>query len=188
VTSIPSRDIGIILDVTPHINPDGQVTVDVSPEVSSISDSTVPISSTVNGTVFNLRSASSRVVIRDGDTIVIGGMMQDTKSESVDKIPFIGDIPVLGVLFQHSVVKKNKTELLFFLTPHVAQQPAKLTDMAKDEENGLRLTPHAIEPGAFQDQMEGLQRGGATTQPIAKPTFTPRPNLLPEAPLPGGTK
>ncbi len=173
VNSISYRDIGIILDVTPHINPDGLVICDVAPEVSSISDQTVPISSTVSAPVFNLRSADSRVGIKNGETIVIGGLMQDQKTESISKIPLLGDIPYAGAIFRRADVKRTKTELLIFLTPHVAPAADRLKSMSADELKSLKLTPNAVQPGMFQEHMQNMNRG-ATTEP--SPQFIPQPS------------
>src|SRR6185295_1506556 len=172
------RDVGIILNVTPHINPDGLVICDVSPEVSSISDTTVPISSDVNATVFNLRSADSRVGIRNGETIVIGGLMEDRTTQTVSKVPFLGDIPWVGLLFKRNQLKKTKTELLFFLTPHVAAQATALKPMSQDESRDWKLTPNAVGPGVFQDHVRGLQRGGPATEP-AFPDIVPPESTVP---------
>ncbi len=174
VNQITYQNIGIILDVTPHINPDGLVICDVSPQVSSISDTQVAISSTVSATAFNIRSADSRVGIRNGETIVIGGLMDDRKTQTISKVPLLGDIPGLGLLFRRNQTTKTKTELLFFLTPHVAAAPDRLNGMSQDEMNGLKLTPNAVEPGTFQEHMRGLQRGGPSSQPV-EPSGPPQP-------------
>jgi general secretion pathway protein D len=166
INSFQYRDVGIILEVTPHINPDGLVTLDVSPTVSSLSGQTVPITQGVGSPIINQRSAYSRVAILDGQTIVIGGMMSDQKIQNVNKVPILGDIPGIGgLLFSHTSTSTRKTELLFFLTPHVASKPAELDPMSRDEMKGTRLTPNAVSPGVFQEHMEGMRRGGGTTRP-----------------------
>ncbi|HEX4053964.1 MAG TPA: type II secretion system secretin GspD [Tepidisphaeraceae bacterium] len=161
------QDIGIILTVTPHINPEGLVTLLVSPQISSLTAQTVTIQAGVSLPVFDVRSADSYLTVRDGQTVVIGGMMQDQKLASVNKIPLLGDIPLLGkLLFSYTTTDKTKTELLIFLTPHVAQEPDRLKAISNDEMHGLRLTPNAVEPGVFQEHLRGLQRGsGPTSQP-----------------------
>lgn len=166
INTVEYRDIGIILDVTPHINPDGLVICDVSPEVSATTDQSVPIASNVNAPVFSLRSANTRVGIKDGTTIVIGGLMQDQKTSTISKIPILGDIPLIGPVFARTVVSKTKTELLFFITPHVAQSPDLLQSMSQDEMKGTKLTPRAVRPGVYGEQMRGMQLGGSTTQPV----------------------
>lgn len=166
INTIQYEDIGIILNVTPHINPDGLVIMDVAPEISSLTKTTVPISETVNAVVFNKRAASSRVAIRDGQTIVIGGLIEDRLVEQTSKVPVVGDIPLLGLLFQRNETTKAKTELLIFLTPHVAPQPELLQRMSDDEKKGHVVVPRAVEPGTFERHLEGLQRGAA--QPRAQ--------------------
>jgi general secretion pathway protein D len=179
------QDIGIILTVTPHINPEGLVTMLVSPQISALTDQTVTIATGVTLPVIELRSADSYLTVRDGQTVVIGGMMQDQKTSSVNKIPLLGDIPLIGkLLFSYNTTDKTKTELLIFLTPHVAAEPDLLKPMGEDEMHGLRLVPSAVEPGVFQEHMRGMQRGAATkpsTGYIPPPT-APRSIFEPDQP------
>jgi general secretion pathway protein D len=163
LNTIQYQDIGIILVVTAHINPEGTVILDVAPEVSALTGETVPISETVSAPVFAKRSASSRVGIRDGQTIVIGGLMEDKKTDTINKVPLLGDIPLLGALFRRTINEVTKTELLIFLTPHVAQAPTALDGMSKDETAGSKI-PGSLEPGAFDKHMEGMKRGAARTE------------------------
>ena len=110
--------------MTPHINPDGMVTLDVAPEISQLTSSDGddrPGRQRAGDRQAVGRAAGWR--IRDGKTIVIGGLMQDQKTLTVNKIPIMGDIPIIGAAFSRTQVDKTKTELLIFLTPHVAQQP-----------------------------------------------------------------
>ena len=165
VNTVRYQSIGISLDVTPHINPDGLVSMDVSPQISSISDQSITVSTGITSPVFNQRQAESHVQIRDGETIVIGGLMQDQKTQTISKIPILGDIPYIGLIFQRDQVTKTKTELLLFLTPHVAMSPDRLQGMSNDEVRGLQLTPNAVQPGTFQYHMDGMRRGGSATQP-----------------------
>jgi len=160
INTIQYEDIGIILTVTPHINREGLVIMDVAPEISTLTGSTVPISETVDAPVFAKRSAKSRVAIRDGQTIVIGGLVEDRKTETIKRVPFLGSIPILGWLFRRTVTETAKTELLIFLTPHVAKEPETLKEMTKEELDGAMVVPEAVKPGAFDEHMKGLQRGG----------------------------
>jgi general secretion pathway protein D len=166
INTVQYRDIGLNLNVTPHINPDGVVILDVNPEVQQLTAQNIQITSNTNSPVISKRSADSRIAVVDGQTIVIGGMMEDRKTFTVNKIPLLGDIPGLGVLFSRTQVQKTKTELLIFLTPHVAQSPDTLKPMSEDESTGLRLTPNAVQPGTFEEQMKGMRRGEVPrTQP-----------------------
>jgi general secretion pathway protein D len=104
-------------------------------------------------------------------------LMQDQKNQTVTKVPLLGDIPWLGLLFQRDNVTKTKTELLIFMTPHVAAAPTRLMPMATDEMKGVHLTPGAVQPGMFQEHMQGLQLGGSTTQPaLPLPKAEPIPH------------
>ncbi|MGN6724819.1 MAG: type II secretion system secretin GspD [Tepidisphaeraceae bacterium] len=163
------KDIGILLDVIPHINPDGLVILDVAPEISSLTSQTVALSDTVSQPVIAKRSAQSRVSVKSGQTIVIGGLMQDQLTESVTKVPLLGDIPLLGELFKRTNRTKTKTELLIFLTPHVAASPDVLDDMAKDEVGGTHNVTGAIAPGVYQEHMDNMKRGEPKTQPTTQP-------------------
>ena len=180
------EEIGIILDVTPHINPDGLVILDVSPTISQLTDRTVQVSEQLSVPVIDKRTAESRVGVRSGDTIVIGGLMEDEKTRTVDKVPVLGDLPVFGPAFRRTRNTKRKTELLIFLTPHVAQQPEALGPMSEEETRGTRLTPKAVGPGVFREHLRGMQRGrnSSATQP-ARPTtqvYRPRSTQRPKVP------
>jgi len=145
--------------VVQPIHPAGLVIMDIAPEISALSGTTVPISDTASQPIINLRSAQTRVGIKNGQTIVIGGLMEDRKTETIDKIPFLGDIPILGEAFKRHQDKKSKTELLIFLTPHVAGDPDNLKEMSRQETEGTKLVPNAVDPNAFQEHKDGLQRG-----------------------------
>lgn len=166
INTVEYGDVGILLDVVPHINPEGLVILDVSPEISARTTSTVDITETVKATVFSKRSAQSRVGVRNGQTVVIGGLMEDKSSSTVDQVPLLGDIPILGELFKRRRPSSSKTELLIFLTPQVAPKPELLKEMAEDELRGTKLTPDAVRPGAFKEHMHGMNRAATpTTQP-----------------------
>ncbi len=165
INSNSYRSLGITLDVTPHVNPDGLVVLDVIQEVSQMNEnSSVTLSGNTTSPIFDIRRADSRVAIRNGQTIVIGGLMQDKKTGQVDKVPLLGDIPLLGGLFKRDTTSKVKTELLVFLTPHVVDEPDKLKNVTQDEISGVEIVPNAVGEGIFQKHIKGMMRG-ATTQP-----------------------
>ncbi|HLX59738.1 MAG TPA: secretin N-terminal domain-containing protein [Planctomycetota bacterium] len=186
VNTIQYQDIGIILNVTAHINDQGLVIMDVAPEVSSLTGQTVPIQAGVNAPVFAKRSASSRVGVPDGDTVVIGGMMEDKKTESSQGIPVLRKIPGMGWLFGSKTRDKSKTELLIFLTPHVAQAPLSLKPMSEQDTDHLKLLPKAITPGIYDEHMEGLERGTAPIVEIVEPPVIKPPEVKPPESLKQG--
>ena len=168
INNIQYQAIGIILDVTPHINGQGLVTLDVYPEISANTGRTVTLNQYASSPIFSQRYAQSRVAIRDGQTIVIGGMMQDQLTKEIDKVPFLGDIPVLGLLFQHTNEVKQKTELLIFLTPHVAKEPGELKGMTESEKSGTKIVQEAVDTGAYKNHLNGMDLG-ASTRPTTGP-------------------
>jgi general secretion pathway protein D len=134
INAVTYTDVGVILSVTPFITSDGLVEMIVAPQISSIDPTlTVPISASVSAPVIDIRSANTVAVTPDGVTVVIGGLMQDSKSTTDTKIPLLGDIPVLGNLFKRQQKSNSKTELLIFLTPHIVQAPSQLAALSARE-------------------------------------------------------
>jgi general secretion pathway protein D len=134
INSVTYTDIGTILKVTPYITADGMVQMILQPQISAVDPTTaVTISAGVTANAINIRSADTVVVTPDGQTVVVGGLIQDSKSRSDTKIPLLGDIPWLGVLFKHTTKNDQKTELIMFLTPHVVQAPGELAALSAGE-------------------------------------------------------
>ncbi|MDB6149021.1 MAG: gspD 1 [Chthoniobacter sp.] len=131
--TIQYDNIGIILRVTPFITSEGTVEMIVAPEISSLSSQTVPISNTASAPVITKRSAETVVVTPNGATMVIGGLMETQRIESVRKIPILGDIPILGIPFRRTVKDETKRELLIFLTPQIVNSPAAAQRVTNDE-------------------------------------------------------
>ena len=156
INTIEYDDIGIILRVTPHITSDRLVEMEVIPEISALTGDTVPISETVNATVIAKRSAETRVVVEDGKTVVIGGMMEDNNTETVTKIPILGDIPILGAPFRRTIKSKSKTELLIFLTPHVVEGSSELRDISVSEKDKTELAPKAFTDKQIDKYIDNL--------------------------------
>jgi len=147
INTIQYQDVGIILRVTPFITSDGMVEMIVSPEISTLTDQSVPISggnNAVSAPVIAKRSADTVVVTPDGQTVIIGGLMENKKTQSDSKIPFLGDIPILGNLFKRKAREGAKTELLIFLTPHIVPEPSQLAGMSATERNKSELAPKAF--------------------------------------------
>jgi len=158
INTIEYDDIGIILRVTPHITSDRLVEMEVIPEISALTGDTVPISETVNATVIAKRSAETSVVVEDGKTVVIGGMMEDNNTETVTKIPILGDIPILGAPFRRTIKSKSKTELLIFLTPHVVEGSSELRDVSMSEKGKTELAPKAFTDKQIDKYIDNLDQ------------------------------
>ena len=113
-TSFEYRDAGIILKYTPRINIDGSITATIHTEVS-----TPQYVEDLRAYKFNTRSADTTVTVRDGEPMIIGGLIGAEESKSISKIPFLGDLPILGALFKNHRNSKSESELIIFLTAHV---------------------------------------------------------------------
>ena len=127
-------DVGVSLKVTPIINDDGYITMKIIPEVSNVDSeleyqiapdvvNTVPIVATT--------TAETTVMIKDGTTVVIGGLKKDEKIKSVDKLPFLGDIPWLGAAFRRTSDDLEKQEIVIFITPHIIGGDVDVADETK---------------------------------------------------------
>jgi len=146
------QNVGIQLDVTPFIGANNLVQMILQPQITSIDTSTPGqviqggsiISSAVYAPNLNKRSANTVVVTPDGQPVVIGGLISNDKSSSDSKIPFLGDIPLLGQLFRFSAKSNQKTELLIFLTPHIVRMPSQLAALSANETGQSQLITNSI--------------------------------------------
>ena len=113
--TIERKDVGLTLRLKPQISEGGTVRLQIYQEVSSIDTST----SNVAGVVTNKRSVESNVLVDDGQIVVLGGLISDSLTDGVDKVPVLGDLPVIGGLFKYSTRTRAKTNLMVFLRPTV---------------------------------------------------------------------
>jgi general secretion pathway protein D len=174
INSVSYQNVGIILSVTPFITSDGMVEMVVAPETSELADKSqwVPISSggtnnagSFSAPVINSRSADTVVVVPDGQTVVIGGLMQSKKLNSETKVPILGDIPLLGLLFKHKVTSNGKTELMIFMTPHIVKFPADLAALTSSERGKQNITQKAFTEEDLNRYLDNLP---AVEDPKAK--------------------
>jgi type IV pilus assembly protein PilQ len=107
-----SVQTGVSLEVTPQVNPEGYVTMIVKPTVSSIADPGPPPAT-------DTRSVETKVLVKDGQTLVIGGLLRDDEVVTISEVPVIAKIPILGMLFKSEAKQKVQNELIIFITPHI---------------------------------------------------------------------
>jgi general secretion pathway protein D len=146
-------DVGIILDVTPFIGENSLIQMILQPKITSI-DTASPgqviatsgglLNSPVYAPNVNTRSANTVVVTPDAEPVVIGGLIGSDKNSSDQKIPLLGDIPLLGKLFTYSSKSDQKTELLIFLTPHIVREPDQLAALSADETHKSQIITNGI--------------------------------------------
>ena len=162
INSINYQQTGVIMQVTPRVNSGGLVTLDIAQEVSNVA-STVTTAG-VNSPTFNERSVTSRVVIQDGQTVGLAGLIQDSDSRTNQGIPWLKDIPLLGALAAQQNNVRTRTELLVLITPHVVhdQRDARsLTEDLREELGDTALVPQELQnlpASGSSDPNEGLRR------------------------------
>jgi general secretion pathway protein D len=180
-------DIGIILNVTPFIGANNLIEMILQPQTSQVDTSTpgqiiaqgssTLSTSPVYAPNINIRSADTVVVTPDGDTVVIGGLMANTKSSSANQIPILGSIPLLGTLFRSQTKSDVKQELLIFLTPHIIQAPSQLAALAGSEQS------HTLTPKSYSEQeldrfleRAPAKKGKSSGKHFSDPSATGSPN------------
>ncbi len=126
------QDVGIILNVTPRITADGYVTMDIVQTANDLQGFT-----TFNAPIVNQRQANTTVAVKDGETVILGGIIRSTVTATTKKIPLLGDIPFLGNLFRSTDRSKQKTELLVFLTPRVVRNPEDAKKLQEQQRSGF---------------------------------------------------
>jgi general secretion pathway protein D len=134
INSVSYEQTGVILEVTPRVSSDGLVTLDIAQEVSNVSTASTSTSSTnsINSPTFTQRDVQSRVVVQDGQTIGLAGLIQDSVTRSNQGVPFIKDIPVIGALFGQQNNTRTRDELLVLITPHVIHDQRDALDLTQD--------------------------------------------------------
>jgi general secretion pathway protein D len=133
VNSIVRQDVGIILKITPQITEGDNVKLDIYQEISSVKNQSDAITVSVGPTITK-RSTKTSVVVKDNQTVVIGGLMEEKDEETLTKMPLLGDIPILGWFFKTRHVTKNKTNLLVFLNPHIIKESTRLTEITEQKQ------------------------------------------------------
>jgi len=128
--TISNRNTGITLNVMARVNSSGIVTMMIQQEISE------PVAPSAGAGIqspsFSKRSVQTQITVQDGDTVALGGTIQETEGTSSAGVPFLHRIPVLGVLFGEKSISKARTELIVFFTPHVIYDTNQLSD-ASDE-------------------------------------------------------
>ena len=128
-------DNGIVVEISSFISPDGYVTLDITPQYNSIADTVYDTNQIdILATLLQKRMLELKGIrVKDGETLVIGGMIQERETKAVTKIPFLGDIPVVGMFFRSTTTKKDREEMVMMLTPQIIVD----TEDAVDRDNAL---------------------------------------------------
>jgi len=154
------KEFGVALRFTPVVLSDGTISLHVAPSVSEIA-STTTIPSGISGTYFNIPNLSTRkldttVQLKDGQTFAIAGLLKDSLREEAQKIPGLGDLPVLGTLFRSTAYLQEKTDLLVAVTPHLVKPV---------EDGSIRFPGESIKlPNGYEFYLEGRFEGGRESE------------------------
>lgn len=168
--SVSYEEVGVILDVKPIVNPDGYVSMEIEPEISSIGTSSVSVASGVTLPIFNERKAKTSVTVKDGESIIIGGLITSTGNNADTKVPLAGDIPILGNLFRTTRKNNTKTELLIVLTPHVVRTPEDARTMSVNMRDQTGLMDRARSSPLMQKLQVKPEEDQFSPTEILRPT------------------
>ena len=134
VSSVDYRETGVITEVIPRVSSGGLVALDISQQVSDV-DASAP--TFINSPTFSERSVRSRVVVQDGQTIGLAGLIRDSSSRGTQGVPFLKDVPVLGALLGSQDNQRSRTELLVLITPRVIHDQRDARALTEDLREGL---------------------------------------------------
>ncbi len=191
--TIERKDVGLTLRVKPQISENGTIKMTIYQEVSSVQPSSVNSST---GLITNLRSIESTVLVNDGAIVVLGGLLQDEFASNQDKVPGLGDVPVLGGLFRNESRSRRKTNLMVFLRPVVLRDERDTANLALDRYEQMRAVQRDIQPApssvlqinqspVLGEQAVPYQRQAPSVPPLGAPEGTPGVTTTPiPAPAP----
>lgn len=186
--TIQRQNVGIELDVTPQINADNEVRLDLRQEVSSIVG---PVSNNFNELIINKREIKTTITVVSGEIAVLGGLLDDNERRTIQKIPLLGDIPVLGELFKSRGRSRVKTNLMVFIRPTILRSQADREATAARRYGVIREAQRQynprVEPSIDQlvlDYMGATPPGAATAAGPADAVYYPVPVAVPPAAAP----
>lgn len=142
IQNIDRIDVGIKLKVTPHVNPDGEITLKLNPSIEAIVDQGPP--GTTFAPTIAKREVSTTVTVPNGATVVISGLIREDRVEAINKVPVLGDIPLLGFFFRSKGQRTQRTNLLIFVTPRIVTDLRVAYDLRDRLQQQTALTNQAI--------------------------------------------
>jgi type II secretion system protein D len=178
---ITYRSIGVILQVTPRISPDGTVFMRVIPEVSSVAPTMINLGNNILASAFNVQHVETTVSAKDGETVAIGGLITKRDEKHENKFPWVGDLPYVGALFRYRTQTKSKTELLVILTPHIVRCPMDADRILAEESRRISWILGDVMKVHGTTGLEPILPPHPAAPGVGDPTV---PSLLPGAPVP----
>jgi general secretion pathway protein D len=149
--SVERKDVGINLKIKPQIGEGDYIRLDINQEISAVT----PNKGQAVDLVTTKRAAKTSVVVKDNETVVIGGLIQDQENDTVSKVPFLGDIPGLGWLFKTTNKTRTKTNLMILLIPHIIKDNDALTSITDDQRDAFIKASKNVKPMDVQKEISG---------------------------------
>lgn len=149
--SVERKDVGINLKIKPQISEGDYIRLDINQEISAVA----PSKGNAVDLVTTKRSAKTSVVVKDNETVVIGGLIQDQENNTVSKVPLLGDIPVLGWLFKTTNKTRSKTNLMILLIPHIVKDNKDLTSITDVQRSSFIKASKEAKPMDVQKEISG---------------------------------
>lgn len=150
--SVDRKDTGITLKITPQITDGDYIKLEVQQEISAIKD-TVLVGQGSTDRTTTKRSAKTSVIVKDQETVAIGGLIAEVENVTDKKVPLLGDIPLLGYLFRSKGVSRTKTNLILLLTPRVIRDGRDLTDQTRKQREHFIDSSKKVEPVNIQNEL-----------------------------------
>ncbi len=172
--TIERKDVGIQLKITPHTTESDFVRLDIYQEISSLGGS-IPVGTDQEVPITNKRSAETSVVVKNLETVVIGGLIKDDVTVTERKVPILGDLPVLGYLFKYQSRQKTKTNLIIFLSPHIIRDSETLGKISYEKR---RRSEEFRERYHFELKDDFILNPPSDGQPDIQPNI--QPNIQPD--------
>jgi general secretion pathway protein D len=178
VSQIDRKDVGITLKLTPQISSDDNVRLDIYQEISAVTE-TAGLNPNIVGPSTSKRSASTTVVVKDKETVVIGGLIRDNVTSSTMKVPLLGDIPILGWFFKYKTTKVEKVNLMIFITPYIIKSELDAQEITRKKGDAIEefRKEHHIEKKDMGGLIESKKPGSAPT--VTAPTGTTQSPVKP---------
>jgi general secretion pathway protein D len=156
INSITMKNTGVILTVTPRVNNAGRVMLDIEQEVSSVVKTTT---SGIDSPTIQQRKISTRVMVNDGESLALGGLIQEKNSLSRGQVPILGDLPIIGNAFKNKTDGINRTELIIFIRPRVVRDIHEARDVTEEFRQQLNFeTPIKKRRGGVNRTQQDLKR------------------------------
>jgi type II secretory pathway component GspD/PulD (secretin) len=177
--SFDYKDVGVLLNVRPRITVQRDVDMEVKLSLSAV----VPGQTLFGGAILDLRQTTTKIIVKNGQTIVLSGLLKDVDSKITRSFPLLGDLPIIGELFKSRENTKSSTELIAFITPIVVDNPSENdTNFNQGEREALLNKALPVNSGQIKSEQQRIREQLLAPK---SPTGEPMPELLPKPPSSG---